>query len=69
MTTTVKIITHGWPVEVLEYPLGVNREPVPDAEYGTIGAVPKNSSAEFHVHSGRDILVREREPGWEPTPA
>lgn len=58
MTTTVKVITHDWPVSVQQFPL-VDREPVEGAEYAEIDQVPPNSEREFHVHSSVDLLIKE----------
>ncbi len=58
MTTTVKVITHDWPARVMGFPLK-GREPIDGGEYAEIGLVEPHSEAEFHVHDGQDILVRE----------
>jgi hypothetical protein len=65
MTTKVTVTTHDWPVEVFEFPLGPGRVPMKDGSYTKIGEVAKNSSGEFAVHSGRDLLVRELPSDWE----
>lgn len=58
MTTKVKVTTHDWPASVQAFPLR-NREPVEGGEYTEIGRVDPHSEAEFVVHDGQDILVRE----------
>lgn len=69
MTTTVTITTHDWPVEVMQFPLGPDREPIEGAEWSKLGEVEKYSRGVFHVHSGSDLLVREMPADWEAKPA
>jgi hypothetical protein len=69
MTTTVTITTHDWPVEVMQFPLDAEREPVEGGEWATLGKVEKNSRGVFHVHSGCDLLIREHPADWEAKPA
>lgn len=58
MTTTVTVKTHDWPVEVRTFPLA-NREPVEGADWSEPQRVEPNSSREFVVHDGQDLMVKE----------
>ena len=65
MTTTVRIITHGWPVRVTT---------ADHYQTETTGALhrewrelPRWSETEIAVHSTRSIEVEEL-PGWEDKP-
>jgi hypothetical protein len=64
MTTKVTVTTHDWPVEVMEFPLR-DRFPVEGGEWRKIGALGKNMSGEFTVHSGRDLMIRELPADFE----
>lgn len=56
MTTTITVKAgHGWPVDLT----------VIHPETGAAGAttrVPANTTQDFYVHSGQDLLVHEVQP-------
>lgn len=58
MTTTVTVKTHDWPVKVSSFAL-TNREPNDDANWEKVAEVPANSSQEFIIHNGQDLLFTE----------
>lgn len=61
MTTTVKIETHGWPVEVRVFDDGI-----PDPKVVTIERYTKH---EIAIYDTRRIMVIERtELGYKPKP-
>jgi hypothetical protein len=61
MTTTIKVITHSWPVEVTTTEHGAGC---------TTDIVAPNSEREFHVHSTRSLgIVELPEPAKAAEPA
>ena len=54
MTTTVKVITHGWPVQVTTTDHVADGEDNHSAE-----RVEPNSERDFHVHSTRSVAFKE----------
>lgn len=63
MTTTVKVIAHSNPAEVLTFPLGPDRQPVADGKWTSRGRVEPNTEGHFVVTASQDLMVRELEIG------
>lgn len=54
MTTTVKLITHSWPVEVTTTDHGAEGDQV----HG-VSRVEPHSEVELHIHATRSIAFKE----------
>jgi hypothetical protein len=54
MTTTVKVITHSWPVQVTTTDHGADGQ-----DHRSESRVEPDSEREFHIHSTRSLSFKE----------
>jgi hypothetical protein len=64
MTTTVKLKTHGWPVQVTTTDHGANGE-----EFHSEIHVEPNSERDFYIHSTRSLSFKELPESKAEAPA